>query len=154
MVPSSGKIPSAPGRGRSMVRVLFGAGQCLFAFLFTMPGCFRTNEAPPSGPRVGMTAPEIRGEDLDGVPFKLSDYRGKVVVMSFWASWCPPCKALMPHERAMVERFKGRPFAMLGVNADEEKHAALKVAIDEGVNWRSWWDGGNNAIQKTYAIRA
>jgi thiol-disulfide isomerase/thioredoxin len=138
-----------------MVRVLFGSGQCLLAFLFTMPGCFRTNEPlPPSGPRVGMTAPDIRGEDLDGTPFKLSDYRGKVVVVSFWASWCPPCRALIPHERAMVDRFKGRPFALIGVNADQEKRLALKAAIDEGVNWRSFWDGGDNAIQKAFAIEA
>lgn len=138
-----------------MTRVLFGAGQCLFAFLFAMPGCFKSNEAPPpTGPRVGMTAPDIQGEDLEGVPFKLSDYRGKVAVVSFWASWCPPCRALIPHERHLVEKYKDRPFVMLGVNADQDKKEALEVASSARINWRSWWDGGNGAIQTAFNIRA
>ena len=65
-----------------------------------------------------MLAPDIEGDDFDGTRFKLSDYRGKVVAVSFWASWCKPCRELIPHERAIVERFQGRNFVLLGVNID------------------------------------
>ena len=48
---------------------------------------------------VGKPAPEIEGVDVDGKPLKLSDYKGKVVVLVFWGSWCGPCMAQVPHER-------------------------------------------------------
>ena len=53
---------------------------------------------------VGKPAPEIEGVDLDGKPSKLSDYRGKVVVLVFWGSWCGPCMEQVPHERDLAER--------------------------------------------------
>ena len=56
----------------------------------TKLGLFHRAESPPAlamGPAIGSPAPEIEGEDFDGRPLKLSDYRGKVVVLSFWTSW-------------------------------------------------------------------
>ena len=90
----------------------------------------------------GCTVPEIDGEDIDGRPMKLSEFRGKVVVISFWASWCGPCMGMVPPEKALVERMKGRPFVLVGVNGDEDRSAAKTVAAKEGINWRSFWDGG------------
>ena len=91
---------------------------------------------------VGCTLPDVEGVDLDGQPLKLSDFRGKVVVLSFWASWCGPCMGLVPSEKELVERMKGRPFVLLGVNGDEDRAKARAVVAKEGVNWRSYWDGG------------
>ena len=52
---------------------------------------------------VRETAPEITGDDLNGRPMKLSDFRGKVVVLDFWGDWCGPCRAMYPHERSLVD---------------------------------------------------
>lgn len=91
---------------------------------------------------VGRVAPEIAGEDVDGKPLKLSDYRGKVVVLSFTGLWCPTCKAQYPEERARLERFKGRPFAMLGVDTDEDQETLRKAIRSGEITWPCLWDGG------------
>jgi thiol-disulfide isomerase/thioredoxin len=89
---------------------------------------------------VGKLAPEIAGEDVQGVPMKLADFRGKAVLLTFSGEWCGPCVAMMPHEREMVEHFKDRPFAMLSVNSTETKEQILKSIGSKAITWRCWWD--------------
>lgn len=91
---------------------------------------------------LGKRAPEIEGEDLDGKPLKLSDYRGKVILLDFWGSWCGPCRVMMPHARALAERLKDRPFVLIGVNSDETRDRAKALVEKEGITWRSFWNGG------------
>ena len=92
--------------------------------------------------QIGMVAPEIEGEDEDGVPFKLTDYRGKVVALDFWGFWCPICVRNLPPEREMVERLKDQPFALVGVNSDP-KDRLIVAAKHERIAWRSFFDGGD-----------
>ena len=87
---------------------------------------------------IGKQAPEIEGKDLAGRPMKLSDFRGKVVMLTFWASWCGPCMALVPHEKEIVERYKDSPFALIGINGDSEKAKAEEAIQKEGITWRSF----------------
>jgi thiol-disulfide isomerase/thioredoxin len=91
---------------------------------------------------IGRPVPEAEGEDIDGRPMKLSDFRGKVVVISFWATWCGPCMGLVPKEKALVEKMKGRPFALVGVNGDDDRAKVKEVSAREGITWRSFWNGG------------
>jgi thiol-disulfide isomerase/thioredoxin len=91
--------------------------------------------------RIGKVAPDIEGEDLNGTRFKLSDYRGKVILLVFWASWCGPCMGSVPHEREIVERFKERPFVLVGVNGDQKKEEATKAVDQYQISWRSFWNG-------------
>jgi thiol-disulfide isomerase/thioredoxin len=91
---------------------------------------------------IGSKAPEIEGEDIDGKPLKLSDFRGKVVLISFWATWCGPCMQLVPSEKTLVEKMKGRPFVLLGVNGDENRELAKTISMRDGIHWRSFWNGG------------
>jgi thiol-disulfide isomerase/thioredoxin len=90
---------------------------------------------------VGRSAPDIQGEDLAGASFKLSNYRGKVVLLVFWASWCSICLRDIPHEQELVQHFKGRPFALIGVNGDYKREQALNTVAKRGVTWRSFWNG-------------
>jgi thiol-disulfide isomerase/thioredoxin len=92
--------------------------------------------------RIGQRGPEIEGEDLSGVPFKLSDYHGSVVLLVFWASWCGPCMADIPHEKELVQRFLGRPFVLIGVNGDPSRdHALWEGGGKHQIPWRSFWNG-------------
>ena len=105
---------------------------------------------------VGKPAPEIDGVDFDGKPLKLSDYRGKVVVLVFWGTWCGPCMREVPHERELAERLKDKPFAVLGVNCDDDKQAAASAIKSERITWPNWHDGapGEGPIAKRYHIRS
>jgi RNA polymerase sigma factor (sigma-70 family) len=90
---------------------------------------------------VGSVAPEIAGEDMDGRPMKLSDYRGKVVALVFWGTWCGPCMAMVPDERKLVERLSGKPFALVGINSDKDPAKVKAVMAGEKITWPSFRDG-------------
>jgi peroxiredoxin len=68
---------------------------------------------------IGKPAPDIEGKDVDGKPVRLADLRGKVVLVDFWATWCPPCVDSFPTLRQLAREHKDRGFAILGVNLDD-----------------------------------
>lgn len=100
---------------------------------------------------IGRVAPDIEGDDADGVEFKLSDYRGKVVVLDFWVDWCPHCQAMYPLERRLVTKYKDKPFVILGVNGDQP--GRMKRLIDrKAVTWRNWDDGPGGYIAEEWQV--
>lgn len=70
----------------------------------------------PVGLEKGNLAPDFELTDMEGNPVKLSDYRGKAVLLNFWASWCPPCRAEMPHMEKLYNKYKDENFNILAVN--------------------------------------
>lgn len=104
---------------------------------------------------IGKRIPELEGEDLEGIALKLSEYRGKVVMLSYWATWCAPCMALIPHECELVELYKDKPFVLLGVNSDHDKRKVEPVLKDYKIKWRSFWcgpEGPEGLIAKSWNI--
>ncbi len=97
---------------------------------------------------IGSEAPNIVGKDLQNQPLDLHDYRGKVVVISVWFTGCGPCMALSPKEQHLIETYKERPFALLGVCCDETIDKAQKTATEHKMNWPCWFDGQNGPIAR------
>lgn len=91
---------------------------------------------------IGKVAPEIRREDIQGKPMNLSDYRGKVVLLVFSGfTWCAACRASLPHEKSLVDRLEGRPFALVGVYSEQDREWLRTFMEDQSITWRAWWDG-------------
>jgi thiol-disulfide isomerase/thioredoxin len=95
------------------------------------------------------TAPALALPSLEGGTMRLDHLRGKVVLVNFWAVWCPPCRKEMPSMARLSEKFVGKPFSILGVNVGEtpeEIRAFLKqvpvnfpIVLDsEGQNLKAW----------------
>jgi peroxiredoxin len=103
-------------------------------------------EFAPSGlepTSLGKAAPDFEMTDTDGTAFRVSDYRGKVVVLDFWYVWCKPCLAKFPAIKAMIEKYADRPFAAVGVNIDDAARVeqAKKIIGDYGLTWRQVVEG-------------
>jgi len=81
------------------------------AALFLMPGTKSYKEIAS----VGKPAPDFEYPDANGKIWRLSDLKGKVVFLNFWATWCTTCKGEMPHKEALYQKMKDEPFQMLGI---------------------------------------
>lgn len=105
----------------------------------------------------GMEAPEIAMPDSEGVERKLSDLRGNVVLIDFWASWCGPCRRENPNVVRLYERFHDQGFEIYSVSLDKDREAWLKAIRDDRLSWPnhvSDLNGWTSSGGKTYGIRS
>ena len=103
----------------------------------------------------GLEAPDIVGDDLDGNELKLSDYRGKIVLLTFWGDWCPPCRAMFPHERSLTKTLAGEPFTIIGVNSDKKPNISETVCEPKNLSWPCFTDfQGDTRISSDWGVRS
>jgi peroxiredoxin len=88
-----------------------------------------------AGSWVGKKAPELVLPDINGKNIALSSYKGKYVLVDFWASWCGPCRAENPNVVSAYQQFKNKNFAILGVSLDEDKGKWLEAIKKDQLNW-------------------
>ncbi len=107
-----------------------------------------TGDKAPPGPSA-KSAPSFTLQDLKGNQISLSDFKGKVVVLDFWATWCPPCVKEIPHFIELYEQYKDRGFAMVGISVDLEGISVVKLfARKYRVNYPILMADGQ--VQKAY----
>ena len=88
----------------------------LLLALLVAPGCTKQDTEPAVE---GKLAPDFTLKDLSGRPVQLSSLKGKVVLVNFWATWCPPCREEVPSLVKMNQAMQGKPFQLLAVSIDE-----------------------------------
>jgi peroxiredoxin len=125
----------------------------LLAFLLLAAGCqsrlemVKAQSVKPEKER--KPAPEFALKDADGKTVKLSDYKGKVVLLNFWATWCGPCKMEIPWFIDFEKEYKDKGFAVLGVAMDDDGWDAVKPYLEEKkVNYRMVL--GNDQVAEQY----
>ena len=119
-------------------------------------GAKPTREAPGAGAaftavqaKEGDEAPDFELKDADGKTVKLSDYRGKVVLLNFWATWCPPCKIEIPWFIEFERTYRDKGFAVLGVSFDEDGWEVVKPYMGANkLNYRVLL--GDEKVDKLY----
>ena len=83
--------------------------------------------------KVGQVAPDFSVEMLDGRTIKLSELRGKVVMLCFWATWCPPCRQEMAHlQEGVIDHFAGKDLVVLPISRGEKREVVEKFITDHG----------------------
>ena len=106
---------------------------------------------------VGTVFPDFAQTDLDGKPLSIASRKGKVVLLDFWATWCPPCRAELPNVIATYAKHHGEGFEIIGVSLDSDRDkldAFLKQ--QEGMTWPQYFDGKGwgNLLAAKYGVEA
>jgi len=102
----------------------------------------------------GQPAPDFTMNDTIGNPVSLSSFKGKLVLVDFWASWCGPCRAENPNVVAAFKKYNSKGFAILGVSLDTDKAKWFEAIAKDGLAWTHVSDliGWNNAVAKQYGV--
>ena len=99
---------------------------------------------------VGRSAPDFMLYDLNGNEVRLSDFRGKPVVLNFWATWCGPCRVEIPHVNKLYDKYKAQGLVVIGVNSEED-HAKVRSFAEQNIAYTVVLNGGAQFQQ--YGVR-
>ena len=113
-------------------------GLTLTTFVLALSTFIPSQRAAAGPPGNGeQSAPGFSFRDLDGKVFRLSDHRGKPVMVDFWATWCAPCRASLPHLSQLQERYKQQGLVVVGLSLDDlESHQVRRFAERLKLNFR------------------
>lgn len=100
---------------------------------------------------VGQLAPDFALKSSTGENLRLSEYRGDVVMINFWATWCGPCRQEMPLLEELYARYERVGFNLLGVNIDDDVHKAMQMIDELGVSFPILFDS-RKEVSKLYNI--
>lgn len=102
---------------------------------------------------VGGTALDMTGRRLDGAEDSLSAYRGRVVLIDFWATWCRPCIDVLPELRELVGELPADRFTLLAISVDEQLETVTSLIEREPMPWTNWHAGIDSDIERAWDVR-
>ena len=100
--------------------------------------------------KIGKPAPDFQVIDLNGQELSLKKYRGQVVLLDFWATWCIPCRAEMPHLKKVYDTYKDQKFEIIGVSLDQSKSVLDSYIETQNITWQQFLD--KSGVAKMYNV--
>ncbi len=120
----------------------------LLVLAVVLAACTGPGVAAPGGISEGNRARDFELDSLDGGQVSLSDYRGSVVLVNFWATWCPPCRAEIPDFEAAYRAHKSEGFVVLGINVEEPVQIVEPFVEDFGMTYPVLLDETGKVMQE------
>ena len=102
---------------------------------------------------IGGTLPDVTGKRIDGVEESLLDYRGRVVLLDFWATWCRPCIDALPDLRRLAAEQPADRFALVAISVDEELETVTRFMAAEPMPWTNWHVGLGSDIARLLQVQ-
>ena len=127
--------------------------QCAAVVSILTSGLFVSNAAVASSVKISEVAPDFTLKSLTGSNLRLEEYRGQVVLINFWASWCGPCRQEMPILDRLHQRYEDTGFAVLGVNVEGKIKPAQEIVDKTNVTFPVLIDEGQ-AVSELYDLEA
>jgi len=114
----------------------------------------QTNSAPPVGSETKAQPLDLKFISVDGTKFDLANWRGKVVLVDFWATWCGPCRREVPTVVSAYRKLHDKGFEIVGISLDRSKEQMLEFAKDKGMTWPQYFDGRvwDNTVATRFGI--
>lgn len=129
-------VPCARAGALSLLKL------CLSMCAALLAACSPPAAPPADKMTVGEPLPGMVLTTLDGATSNLGDYRGRLVVLNFWATWCEPCRLEMPHLQQLSDALDPERFAVIGVAVDHDDHLVREFLLDKGVSFSRYIDRG------------
>jgi len=133
----------SPSRVRILAMMMVGIGLLATGAMFVMlldqrDASAQDFSAVPA--KVNFPAPELNLQDLSGEQVALSDYRGSVVLVNLWATWCPPCREEMPTLQTFYEKYKEYGFVLIAIDQEETSDVVQPFVEEFGLTFPIWLD--------------
>ena len=144
---------SSQSRSRSLPIIFLGFGLALIAgaaYFFLQNNAEPTPDLSAIPVKMDYPTPDLSLTDLDGKPTSLADYRGKVVLVNLWATWCPPCKEEMPALESFYRKHARDGFTIVAVNDGDPKPHVVQFVQDYGLTFPVWLDPSYIATEKAF----
>jgi thiol-disulfide isomerase/thioredoxin len=136
-------VTTQPSPARLFAAIMIGAGLMLtgivlFMLLYNPAALPDDLSAVPA--QVDFASPKLTLTDLSGKPVSLDDYRGSVVLVNLWATWCPPCREEMPALQTFYEKHKSDGFVIASINQEETREVVEPFVKEFGLTFPVWLD--------------